>query len=398
MNSNNEEINELYIILSKIEDPRKKRGIRYKLCDLILLLIYGVLAGMKEGVEVEFYVQEHFEYFKKIIGLKSVPSHDTFSRILRMLDFENLATVLGEWLNTYYPEQIKYFNGLKVLHIDGKAVKAATKKSEGEKPVYLMNAQYEGGSISLYTNKIGDKENEITYIPKFLDNFNIKDTIVTIDAIGCNQTIIDYITNKGGSFVIPVKENQKKLYKAIEDEENRLKKENKFDELDQASKSVKEHGRCEIYRSTMITDTSFIYNEFKNKSFYGEIARIGVIEKKTIRKEQGEYKETKKTSYVITNLETISIENLQAIKLSHWNIEAQHWLLDVVLNEDRLTAREGNATINASILKRFCMRIKSQSTEFKDRPLKRMFVSGCINPDKISKILFIDIANQDSNQ
>ena len=148
----------------------------------------------------------------------------------------------------------------------------------------------------------------------------------------------------------------------------------------------------------MITDTSFLYNKFKNKSFYGEIAIIGVIEKKTSREEKGKDIETKTTSYVITNLETISIENLQAIKLSHWNIESQHWLLDVVLNEDRLTAREGNATINASILKRFCIRVRSQSPEFKDKPLKRMLISGCINPDKISKMLFIDIANTDSNQ
>ena len=44
------------------------------------------------------------------------------------------------------------------------------------------------------------------------------------------------------------------------------------------------------------------------------------------------------------------------------------------------------------------MRIKSQSQDFKDRPLKRMLVSGCINPDKISKILFIDVVNQNDNQ
>lgn len=152
MTSNNE-VESLYMILSKIEDPRDKRGVRYKLSDLILLLVYGILSGMSEAVDVEFYVEEHFEYFKNLIGIKSVPSHDTFSRILKMIDFENLADTLSEWLNTYYPEQVIKYNDKKVLHIDGKAVKAATKKSEGEAPVYLMNSIYEGGSISLYTEK-----------------------------------------------------------------------------------------------------------------------------------------------------------------------------------------------------------------------------------------------------
>ena len=93
MNLDNEEIKSLYITLNKVEDPRAKRGIRYKISDLILLLIYGILAGMSEAVDVQFYVEEHFEYFKNLIGLKQVPSHDTFSRILRLLDFEKLSTV-----------------------------------------------------------------------------------------------------------------------------------------------------------------------------------------------------------------------------------------------------------------------------------------------------------------
>ena len=388
----NSETNELYVILTKINDPRDKRGIRYKLSDLILLLIYGILAGMDDASSVEYYIEEHFDYFKELIDLKTIPSHDTFSRVLRMIDFDNLSKNLSEWLNKYYPEQIKLFEGKKVLHIDGKAVKAASAKSEGEKPVYLMNSMYEGGSISLFTNKIGEKENEISFIPKYLEQFNLEDTIVTIDAIGCNKTTIDYIRKKKANFVLPVKENQKFLYEAIKKEVERLKENNEYDKLDKAEKLVKDHGRIESYSSTMITNTKFLYDEYKNKSFYGQIARIGIIEKLTSEKEDGDCVEKKTVSYVITDLETISIENLQNIKLSHWGIEAQHWLLDVQLNEDRLTARKDNAIVNASILKRFCMRIKKQSTEFNDKPLRRMLISGCGHPEKISKILFVDIA------
>lgn len=54
MELDNTEIQNLYIILNKIEDPRDKRGVRYKLSDLILLLIYGILSEMSEAVDVEF--------------------------------------------------------------------------------------------------------------------------------------------------------------------------------------------------------------------------------------------------------------------------------------------------------------------------------------------------------
>lgn len=72
-----------------------------------------------------------------------------------------------------------------------------------------MNSRYEGHTISLYTEKIDDKTNEITAIPKFLDNFNLEECIVTIDAIGCNSTVLSTILANKGSFLVPVKENQK---------------------------------------------------------------------------------------------------------------------------------------------------------------------------------------------
>lgn len=394
MNLNSQEIEDLYITLAKLEDPRDKRGIRYKYSDILLLLIYGILAGQQDATDVEDYITYHFEYFHKLIGLEHVPSHDTFSRTLRMTNFESLANTLSEWLETYYPQQIAFYQGRKVLHVDGKAVRAAARKSEGEKPVYLMNAVYEGGTISVFTDKVGDKENEIACIPKYLERFNLEDTIVTIDAIGCNKNIIDYITQHKGNFIVPVKENQKNLYNAIEREVKRLKETKEYDELDKAELSNKDHGRIEHYSSTMLSDTKFLYDEFKNKSFYGQIARIGIIEKDTEMKDDGHWKKTHTTTYVITDLENISMQNLLALKIAHWHIESNHYIMDVQLNEDRCTARRDNATINASILKRFCMRIKKQSSEFQSKTLKHMTMGCSIYPDKISKILFIDLTKK----
>ena len=60
-------------------------------------------------------------------------------------------------------------------------------------------------------------------------------------------------------------------------------------------------------------------------------------------------------SYVIIDLDAISIENKKNIEFSCWNIEINNWLLDVQLNEYGLTARNGNTTFNASILKSLCI-------------------------------------------
>ena len=197
--------------LSSIPDPRKERGVRYKYCDLILLIIYAILSVFSTGVDIEFYVEENFEYFQKMIGLKNVPSHDTFSRIIRITNFDNLASVLSTWLVKYYPETYKKYQEKKVLHLDGKAICAASEKSKGVEPIYLLNAMYEGGSISVYSKRVGEKTNEIGELPTFLNQFNLEETIVTIDAISINENIIKAIIDKKGHYLLQVKDNQSNL-------------------------------------------------------------------------------------------------------------------------------------------------------------------------------------------
>ncbi len=76
---------------------------------------------------------------------------------------------------------------------------------------------------------------------------------------------------------------------------------------------------------------------------------------------------------MISNYCAITAESLQTIKSSHWNIEMQHWILDVQLNEDKFTNRKDNAVINNSMLKRFVMRIKKNEETYKGHTMKGFF-------------------------
>lgn len=379
---------ELLFILKQVEDPRHKRGVRYSFADLLLMCIYAVLAGYSEASEIAFYAELNQDYFKALLGIERTPSHDTFSRLLRMVNFESLSMSLWQWLSEMYPDICLKYNEKKVLHIDGKAVRAASEKGNGEKPRYLLNAMYEGESIGLKLKEVGEKENEITCLPDYLELFDLKDTIVTIDAIGCNQTVLNKITGSEGDYVVPVKENQKKLYKAIEEKIEELKTSGEYEKLDSTEQVTKEPGRIEKVKAALIKDTSFIFEKLKMESFYGTIARIGVIEKEIQRKQNGEENESRTKQIVITSLESISIENLFKIKRAHWNIEMQHWLLDVQLNEDQKTARKENAMINGSVLRRFCLMVKKQDELYAEKPMKRFLMANEHDIKRVEQLLF----------
>lgn len=66
--------------------------------------------------------------------------------------------------------------------------------------------------------KVSQKSNEITAIPKLLEVLAIDNTIVTIDAMGCQTGIAKKIVSKNADYILAVKGNQEQLLENIEDE------------------------------------------------------------------------------------------------------------------------------------------------------------------------------------
>lgn len=390
----NDESRDLMEILEEVPDPRSARGVRYQFSHLLLMCVYAVLSGHSGAVEIAYYVELNLDYFSTLLGIGKIPSHDTFSRVLRFTDFEALSSSLGEWVRGSFPAIYEKYQDKKVLHIDGKAVRAASEKTKGEKPVYHLNGMYEGESVGVEIKRVGEKENEISCLPDYLKLFDLSDTIVTMDAMGCNQTVVEAVRTGGGNYVLPVKENQKSLLATINEEIEDLKKERAWDKLDRTEVLQKEHGRIDKVVFRMLPDTSFVYEKLGIRSFYGTIARIGIMDKTTETRKDGEEVKTEKRSIFITDVEDMTAEIMQKIRAAHWNIEMQHWILDMQLKEDQQTARKDGAVTNGSILRRFCMMVKKQDTELSGKPMKRFLMANEHDPNRIERLLFKNVAQE----
>lgn len=343
----------LYEALKLIPDYRHPKGTIYRLADLHFMMICAILCGMSDAVEIVEYISWKFDEFRKLLGITRIPSHDTISRVYIHTDWTYLTKHLHGWLERNYPMESRLYQKMRVIHIDGKAIRSSANKGAGEKPPYQLNYMEEGRTIAVKSLPIGEKENEIARIPELLDFLDVSGAIVTVDAIGCQRSIMRKILSKGGHFMFPVKENQQRLYEAIKSECRRLESMGRWDVLPKCRLSRLDHGRAEEYRLTMVEDTSFLLEEFSPGDEFMGIGRIGVIEKTTVRKPSGK-KETS-TAYVVTDLCSLEPESFLGIKLSHWNIEAQHWKLDVQLDEDRARQRLGNSRTNSTAFRRLLL-------------------------------------------
>ena len=61
-------------------------------------------------------------------------------------------------------------------------------------------------------SRVNGKSNEITAIPDLIEELDITDAVVSIDAIGCQHGIAEQIVEKGGDYLLSLKANQRELY------------------------------------------------------------------------------------------------------------------------------------------------------------------------------------------
>lgn len=214
--------------------------------------------------------------------------------------------------------------------------------------------------------------------------------------MGCNQTVIKAIRKGGGNYVLPVKENQKRLWGTVKEEIEKIIEKGMWDKLERTEVLQKGHGRMEKVVFRMLSDTGFVYEKLGLKSFYGTIARIGVMDKTVGMMKEGKEVKTKNRSIFITDVEDMTVGIMQKIRAAHWNIEMQHWLLDIQLKEDQQTARRDDAVTNGAILRRFCMALKKQDAELSAKPMKRFLMANEHDSNRIEKLLFKNVALEEA--
>jgi len=317
-----------------------------------------VICGADSWNEMENYAYAKEEFLRSFLDLPNgIPSHDTFNRVFSNIDSQEFERCFIQWVSNLAQLQPK-----EIIALDGKTIRGA--KSSGKKsPIHMVSAWANQNNLVLGQVKVSEKSNEITAIPQLLEVLSIKNTIVTIDAMGCQTDIADKIITNDADYILAVKENQTQLYEHIEDEFRFSQ--NVPTHLSQDL----DHGRIETRKCSTITDFKFIDNNSKWKNL------TAVIKIESIREFKNSEKPMQKAiRYYISSLQANPKDFQKAIR-SHWSIENKlHWTLDVAFSEDASRKTTANAAQNFSILNKIALNLlkneKSSKIGVKSRRLK----------------------------
>lgn len=390
-------------------DPRCGRKTKHDHAEILTYLAAGYLAGKNSVRRCLQWCKNHIDFLRQHLELKNgIASPATVSRILGNIDEEIFCLAFIEWMTG-----ILNTKGINIA-IDGKALRGSTEKIRNRKTPYILNVIDTATALVIAQLPIAEKENEITAIPKLLKLLNIQESLVTIDAIGTVQSVIDTINEKEADYLLTVKKGNPLTYQETKEMFAELGKENEritahpgqtvtyekqMDSYDVFKTIEKNRSRME-YRTMQICHNTDLITLCKKQK---EIKTVGWLEQVRIPMEKDmdgkditpAYEDFIKNGTVrrprittgddltddihqvglISSREMSAQETLK-IKRNHWKIEnSLHYVLDGLFREDRSSA--GKSKNNLAVIRKIAynllriaiLREKTESgpTEMRDQ-------------------------------
>lgn len=177
---------ELQEQLSEIGDPRRRKGTRYPLRPLLLLLILGFLRGRKNVKDILETAREDAGTLR-FLGLKRVPSGGVYTNLFHLLDLDQVNRALrNAGLSLVWRP--------RHLAIDGKTTKGSVRDGLY---LHVVNAATTEG-IPLGQAVSAPAGGEIVAAKELLAQLPLEGTVVTGDALFAQRDLCERIVQKKG--------------------------------------------------------------------------------------------------------------------------------------------------------------------------------------------------------
>jgi predicted transposase YbfD/YdcC len=325
---------------AELADPRTGNAQRHELDEIVMIALVATLCGAESCVDMALFGRAKEALLRRFLRLPGgIPSHDTFSRLFRLLDPLAFEACFARYVAAL-AERVR-----GVVAIDGKTARRSFDRRNGQGPMHLISAWACEARLVLGQLRVADKSNEIPAVPGLLAMLALDGCIVTADAMHCQSETARAIVERGGDYVLALKANQP----ALRDDVRLLLDDPEAPPDDAATTIDGDHGRIETRRAEVVHDVAWLAEAH---GFPG-LAAVGKV---TAAREQDARTTTTTRHYLLSR--PLSAERFLAVVRSHWQIEnALHWVLDVVMDEDQARARKDHAPENLARLRRFALNI-----------------------------------------
>lgn len=351
--------------LRLLRDPRRAQGRRYPLRSVVLIALMAFVCDCDDAEAIEDWATHHEDWLSTFLELPhGVPSQDVVLAVFARLDPKEFGNVFACWVS-YLRSRL---SSLAEPHIavDGKTSRRTY--SDGQPAIHTVSAWLSDAGLVLAQTQVDQKSNEITAIPELLADLALRGTTVTIDAMGCQTQIAETITEKGGHYLLAVKDNQptlraeiETLFQEVDARTTRAKDLRPLPEVSEQTETTKDHGRLETRQVELIHDLR------RMQTSPGKWPKLAFIARVTrSRQVISTEKSSTEVAYYIGSEPSAQVDKIARFVRSHWGIEnGLHWVLDMAFNEDESRHRTKNIAANFAVLRHVAINLLKAETTCK---------------------------------
>lgn len=319
-----------------VADPRAGNA-RHDFLEVIFVALAASLCGAEDCTEMALFARAKLEVLRQVVKLDhGAPSHDTFSRVFRMIAPEPFEAAFAAFM--------KAFGGALqgVVAIDGKALRGAYARGRRAMPLHLVNI-WAAETRLVIGQRLAPGRNEVLGAQQALALLRLDGCIVTADALHCRPDTARAILATGADYALALKANQPTLL---------ARAQALVRDTDPATGAHQPpaiaHNRRES-RSAIVLPADDL-------DFPG-VAAVAMIESR--RQPTGQHETHAVRWFLLSTV--LSPQRMLDVARAHWTIDNQlHWVLDVDFGEDAARARKDHAPQNLAILRKLALNILRQ--------------------------------------
>lgn len=326
-----------------IPDPRADNA-RHDLGELLVIAFVSVLCGATSCADMAAFGRAKESVFKDFLKLKhTVPSHDTFSAVFRMIDPKALDAAFGKVLAGV----AALLRQGDIIAIDGKALRGARDRGESARTRMMVSAYASRLRLTL-ASVPADRGAELDAALEVLGLIALKGKVVTADALHCNRRTVAAINAQGGDWCLALKANQDSLLSDARACFGKVNGDHPVARLEETG-----HGRKETRAAVVVSAKGLAeHHDFPGLKGFGRI--------EATREFNGTV--TSETRFFALSWIPTPEVLLDTVR-AHWDIEnALHWQLDVSFREDAARNRKDNGPSNIAILRRRALDVVRRDT------------------------------------
>ncbi len=331
-----------------VEDPRCSGKVEHRLLDILVIAVSAVIACAESWDDIALYGRSKLTWLKTFLELPNgIASHDTFRRVFMLIDPDAFEAGFTAWVGSLAARFER-----EVVAIDGKTIRRSFDQGREQSPLHVVSAWAGEQGLVLGQRCVDGKSNEITAVPDLLDQLALQNSIVTLDAMGCQTAIAEKILARGGDYLLTLKGNHKLAHKAVVEhfEQHCFRRGapgradcDAFDDT---------HGRLVRRRVFASTEAASL------DALSGWPGLRSVLAVESIRSVNNTHRKVEtEIRYFLSSCPDSPAALAQAVR-AHWAVEnALHWVLDVTFREDDSRVRDRTAARNLALLRKIAINL-----------------------------------------